>query len=346
MMAGKPTTDPQNTANKPFLGKAEVLGAIKVAQKFERVSSATNEPSPKVELHFKVPGEEGLFGNASDLRADPQEYPSAKPKILVRPGGMINVRLLPVTIIVASLMFTVRLTDIWKVFSGTAEVSINQSVAQQPPPPGGRKRGQRTPKPDPAAAAPAAAPSAASPAAAPAAAVKDTATPPSGDNASGNGAPPAVSGNVSDNGEPPTFTQNEVDVLQKLSARREALDARERDLNLRENMVQAAEARIDKKIAEMKALQSDVQSMLKQVDDQDNAKMNSLVKIYETMKPKEAAKIFEQLDMPVLLGVIGHMKEQKIAPIMEAMNPMTAKAVTDAMAQHRAARTEGQGQGG
>jgi flagellar motility protein MotE (MotC chaperone) len=47
----------------------------------------------------------------------------------------------------------------------------------------------------------------------------------------------------------------------------------------------------------------------------------------------------------VLLGVMAHMKEQRVAPIMEAMDPMKAKTITDAMAMRRGAKTEGQGGG-
>jgi flagellar motility protein MotE (MotC chaperone) len=254
-----------------------------------------------------------------------------------RRGLMPNIRLLPVTIFVAVLMLSVRVTDIWKdVTSGSAtSVSLNESEAQQPPPPGGRRRNQKPPSADaPAATTAPAVPTA--PSAAPVAGpVSAPAALPAGSP------PPAVPAGAQGEGEPPTFTQNEIDVLQKLAERREALDARERELNLRENLVKAAEARIDKKVGEMKALQVNIESMLKQVDDQDDVKMKSLVKIYESMKPKDAAKIFEQLDMPVLLGVFQRMKEQKIAPIMEAMDPMKAKTITDAMATRRGAKTEG-----
>jgi flagellar motility protein MotE (MotC chaperone) len=259
--------------------------------------------------------------------------------------SLLNLRLLPVTIFVAALMLSVRVTDVWRGLSSMelGPLSLNQSEAQQPPPPGGRKRGQQGPQ-TPDNAAPAAstapatptAPAGAAPAAPP---TQSAAAPPA---AKDPAAPPAVPSAGASEGEPPTFTQNEIDVLQKLSERREALDSRERDLNLRENLVKAAEARIDKKIAEMKSLQVNVESMLKQVDEQDDAKMKSLTKIYETMKPKDAAKIFEQLDLPILLGVLNKMKEQKIAPIMEAMDPMRAKTLTDAMAQRRAAKAEGQ----
>jgi flagellar motility protein MotE (MotC chaperone) len=153
--------------------------------------------------------------------------------------------------------------------------------------------------------------------------------------------PPAEEAGATD-GEPPIFTQNEIDVLQKLSVRREALDNRQKDLDLRENLVKAAEARIDKKIAEMKALQANIEGMLKQVDKQDEEKMRSLVKIYEQMKPKNAADILSTLDLPVQIGVLTRMKEAKVAPILAAMDVTKAQAVTDAMAARRAAKAEGQ----
>jgi len=244
-----------------------------------------------------------------------------------------NLRLLPVTIFVAVLMLSVRINDVWKGFSslGSATIEVNQSDAQQPPPPGGRKQGSRTP------------------------ATPDTATPANGTGptnlasagsanpsaGSAAPAPPPEEAGAGD-GEPPTFTQNEIDVLQKLSVRREALDARQKDLDLRENLVKAAEARIDKKIAEMKELQSSIEGMLKQVDRQDEEKLKSLVKIYENMKPKDAANILSTLELPVQLGVLGHMKEAKVAPILSSMDLQQAKLVTDAMAARRTTKAEGQ----
>jgi len=106
--------------------------------------------------------------------------------------------------------------------------------------------------------------------------------------------------------------------------------------------VKAAEARIDKKIAEMKALQTNIEGMLKQVDRQDEDKLRSLVKIYEQMKPKNAADILSTLELPIQIGVLTRMKEAKVAPILAAMDVTKAQAVTDAMAARRAAKAEGQ----
>ena len=234
-----------------------------------------------------------------------------------RRASLPSLRLLPVMIFVAVLMLTVRVNDVWRGMSGA--VSINQSEAQQPTPPGGRKPGQRTPaQPE---------------------------VPPAGPGVTQNPAAsmpaPPEEPSASD-GEPPTFTQNEIDVLQKLSVRRETLDNRQKDLDARENLVKAAEARIDKKIAEMKALQTNIEGMLKQVDQQDENKLKSLVKIYEQMKPKNAADILSTLEMQIQIGVLTRMKEAKVAPILAAMDVTKAQAVTDAMAARRAAKAEGQ----
>jgi flagellar motility protein MotE (MotC chaperone) len=247
----------------------------------------------------------------------PAGPPSEAKEKAPRRSSLPSLRLLPVMIFVAVLMLTVRVNDVWRGMSGA--VSLNQSEAQQPTPPGGRKPGQRTPaQPDAAPASNPANPAANSPLPAPAE------EPGAGD------------------GEPPTFTQNEIDVLQKLSVRRETLDNRQKDLDLRENLVKAAEARIDKKIAEMKALQTNIEGMLKQVDRQDEEKLRSLVKIYEQMKPKNAADILSTLELPIQIGVLTRMKEAKVAPILAAMDVTKAQAVTDAMAARRAAKAEGQ----
>ena len=272
---------------------------------------------------------------AAKARPATAPRPGPQPAARAKRRGMPKLRLLPVTIFVAALMLSVRVNDIWRDITSVrvTALTVSESEAQQPPPPGGRKRGQKSPAmPENAGGAPASG----------SAATASSGTP---GQAPGQPepAPPAVSPGASGEGEPPTFTQNEVDVLQKLAERREELTSRQRDLDLRENLVKAAEGRIDKKIAEMKALQTNVESMLKQVNEQDDSKLKSLVKIYETMKPKDAAKIFEALDMPVLLSVMTRMKEQKVAPIMESMDPMKAKTITDAMSVRRAAKAEGQG---
>ncbi len=125
-----------------------------------------------------------------------------------------------------------------------------------------------------------------------------------------------------------SFTPAEVEVLQSLAGRREALQARAVELEMRENLLSATEKRIEEKIAELKKLEATIKAKLKQYDEQEEAKMKSLVKIYENMKPKDAARILEELDMDILLEVAERMREAKMAPILALMNSNKAKAIT------------------
>lgn len=131
------------------------------------------------------------------------------------------------------------------------------------------------------------------------------------------------------------FTPAELDILQNLSKRREELDKWEQNIQLKENLLAAAEMRVNEKLDQVMALKSELSQLIAQYDEQENTKIKSLVKIYESMKPKDAARIFEELEMPVLLEVVDKMSEKKAAPILAAMNPMKAKRLTVELAEQR-----------
>jgi flagellar motility protein MotE (MotC chaperone) len=121
------------------------------------------------------------------------------------------------------------------------------------------------------------------------------------------------------------------DTLQALAQRRAELDKRAEEIRDREATIAAAQKRLDEKLAEARALEGKITAAAKERDQEEGARIKSLVKIYETMKPKDAARVFEQLEMPVLLKVVEGMKEAKTAPILAAMDPQKAKAVTVAL---------------
>jgi len=120
----------------------------------------------------------------------------------------------------------------------------------------------------------------------------------------------------------------EVDVLSSLAKRRAALDAREADLNMRFQVLAAAENRVDAKIATLKQLQDQIATLLGQRDEQQKQQLASLVKTYSAMKPKDAARIFNSLSDEVLIPVARTMKSDTLAPILAAMNPDTAQKLT------------------
>jgi flagellar motility protein MotE (MotC chaperone) len=120
----------------------------------------------------------------------------------------------------------------------------------------------------------------------------------------------------------------QVDVLTSLSKRRSELDGRERDLDMRENLIAAAEKRVDGKIDSLKQLQSSIQALLVQRDAAEQKQLDALVKTYSSMKPKDAARIFDSLDETVALSVAAQMKPDVLAPIIGAMQSDAAQKLT------------------
>ncbi len=129
--------------------------------------------------------------------------------------------------------------------------------------------------------------------------------------------------------DPTFYTQAEVDLLQKLAERREEIEAQARELDVRENLLKAAEGRIDKKVQSLKALQRTIEESMVTYDQQQEEKLQNLIKIYENMKPKDAGRIFEELEMDVLLEVAEKMNKRRLAPILAKMDPKKARDVTE-----------------
>jgi flagellar motility protein MotE (MotC chaperone) len=128
----------------------------------------------------------------------------------------------------------------------------------------------------------------------------------------------------------------EGDVLASLARRRTTLDQRESEIAMRENVLTAAEKRVDDKIAALKKLQADLQTLLGARDDAEQKQLLSLVRTYSAMRPKDAARIFDSLNEDVELSVAAQMKPDILAAILAAMQPANAQKLTVRLANRLA----------
>jgi flagellar motility protein MotE (MotC chaperone) len=222
------------------------------------------------------------------------------------------VRLLPLTLIVAGLLLVAKVVEVASALGFSTAIPITEARAEA----------TRPSPPAPAHAAPQPASPASGAGAGHADASRPTRNRP-GSQISVPAAPPSMP------------SPQEVEILEQLAGRRQALDAREQDLERRSDLLRAAEARLDQKVQQMKDLQGALARLVKANDEQQQAKLRSLVKIYENMKPKDAARIFEELDMDTLLPVAERMNERKLAPVMAEMNPAKAKEITQELSKRR-----------
>ena len=214
---------------------------------------------------------------------------------------MKYLRILPITIFAAALLLTVKLNSIWGVITDpyygrqAPAVAVASAIAQQETPAEGS---QQTPA------------------------------------ASGGGEPPLAPSSA-----PPlapvdpglsalNLTQTEIDTLQQLAARREELEQRERQIDRRQDLLSAAETRIDRKIVELKELQGVIDGLLVKHDEQQLRELRRAVKTYESMKPKDAAAIFNTMEMATLLSIAEQMREAKLAPVMANMTVVKANELT------------------
>jgi flagellar motility protein MotE (MotC chaperone) len=138
-------------------------------------------------------------------------------------------------------------------------------------------------------------------------------------------------------GAPGGLSPAERALLERLQERRQELDARNRDLELRENLIKDAEKRLENRIDELK----DVENRINGKGGEQAAKFKSLVVMYEGMKPKDAARIFDKLDQAVLVDVANAMNPRKLADVLALMNAEMAQRLTVELARRNAATERG-----
>jgi flagellar motility protein MotE (MotC chaperone) len=134
---------------------------------------------------------------------------------------------------------------------------------------------------------------------------------------------------------PAPVSDAERGLLLDLRHRRETLEGRSRELDQRQAVMSAAEQKLSARVAELTALQNKLDALEAARKSHDTANWASLVKVYEAMKPRDAATIFDALDMQVLLGVLDRMSERKAAPVLAAMQPDRARLATQLLAEMR-----------
>ena len=117
-------------------------------------------------------------------------------------------------------------------------------------------------------------------------------------------------------------------ILERLQERRQELDARTRELDIRESLIQAAEKRMEGHLAELKETEQHIKDATQQRDDADAARFKGLVTMYENMKPRDAAKIFDRLDIGVLIEMASKIKPQVMSDILAQMSPDIAQRLT------------------
>jgi flagellar motility protein MotE (MotC chaperone) len=239
-----------------------------------------------------------------------------------------RIKIIPLLVFVAMLAFTVRFAEVVHGFATLPGAALAAAVEEAVPP----KQADLKSAED--AAKEEAKPVEATPASAP----EDKAAEKPADDKSAEGeAKPEIEPVEWHDAEDSDteFSNVRTELYDNLGKRREELDKREADLVTREALLRAAEQEIDRKYSELSQLRGEIEKLLQKQSDEEQARIVSLVKIYEGMKPADAARIFDTLDIDILLSVMSRMSERKLSPIMAVMNPERAKTMTIMLAEQK-----------
>jgi flagellar motility protein MotE (MotC chaperone) len=127
-------------------------------------------------------------------------------------------------------------------------------------------------------------------------------------------------------------SESERSILERLGERREELRVKARDAEAREKLIEESERRLDSRLGELKALQLKAEPSVEKKAEIEAAGLKNLVTMYESMKPKEAARVFDRLPQAVLVPVVVQMNPRKMAEVLAAMSPASAEKLTVALA--------------
>ena len=126
-------------------------------------------------------------------------------------------------------------------------------------------------------------------------------------------------------------------LLQSLKGRRQELDERSRELDMRESLLKATEKRVEAKVTELKAMEARVKAAMGARDKQEADRFKGVVTMYENMKAKDAARIFDRLDLNILIDVSTAINPRKMSSILAQMAPESAERLTVELANRASA---------
>ena len=129
------------------------------------------------------------------------------------------------------------------------------------------------------------------------------------------------------------FSEMEIKLLQELDIRRIELERREQALRVREKLADLAEVELKDRIEKMNELQGQLTVLLKNLSNKEEGELMQLAKIYEEMRPQNAAIVLNKLDDNIVFDLFKRMNKKDTAKIMEKMEPIKARRISKMLAE-------------
>ena len=98
--------------------------------------------------------------------------------------------------------------------------------------------------------------------------------------------------------------------------------------HLWQSVALAAEKRLENRLAQLKQLEAQINDVVRTRDEAEAKRIKNLVTMYENMKPKDAARVFDRLDLRILVEVSTQINPRRMSDILAQMSSEAAERLT------------------
>ncbi len=123
------------------------------------------------------------------------------------------------------------------------------------------------------------------------------------------------------------------EVFSYLEQKEMELKRKEKNLQEQEQHLLQMQKEVEQKLQELIAIQKEIQNFRTEKAETKNASIRSLAQIYGSMKPKEAAKLLENMDEKLVVSVLSTMKANEAADVLATMDFKKAAKISEALTQ-------------
>jgi flagellar motility protein MotE (MotC chaperone) len=118
------------------------------------------------------------------------------------------------------------------------------------------------------------------------------------------------------------------EVLRSLTRERELVDLQKAEITKRHAEIALAEERLMIEQASLTELKGSIEALLARIDASQTDDLNRLIELYKNMKPTDAARIMDDLDIETTIMILGTMNPRIAAPILAKVSAVRARAVS------------------
>jgi flagellar motility protein MotE (MotC chaperone) len=121
-------------------------------------------------------------------------------------------------------------------------------------------------------------------------------------------------------------------MLETIEKKNRELKRREEELRIEELRIKAIEAKVSKDLEKIEKVISESKQQLGIQDEKTKENVESLIKVYSSMKPQEAASLIEAINDDLALRIVAGMKSKIAGKVLSKLDVKVAKRISETLA--------------